>query len=149
MEESEDNHGGKPEGNGPRTMSIDTNSPVPVFLQIVEHIRRAVAAGVYRSGELIPSQRALALELTVNPNTVQRAYEVLEREGLVRARKGVGMLVTDEGVRAARETAEAGVHTTFARGIRAAQAAGIPVERVRAAFEKAMEESNMEQEEGS
>jgi GntR family transcriptional regulator len=127
-------------------MSIDANSPVPVFLQIAEHIRRAVAAGVYRPGELIPSQRAMALELTVNPNTVQRAYEVLEREGLVRARKGVGMLVTDEGVRAARDTAEAGVHEAFVQGIRAARAAGIPMERVRAAFQDALEECCMEQE---
>jgi GntR family transcriptional regulator len=127
-------------------MSIDPNSPVPVFRQIVEHIRRAVAAGVYRSGELIPSQRAMALELTVNPNTVQRAYEVLEREGLVRARKGVGMFVTDEGVLSARDKAEAGVHATFVQGIRAAQAAGIPVKRVRATFEKALRETNMNEE---
>ncbi len=130
-------------------MSIDPNSPMPVFRQIVEHIRRAVAAGVYRSGELIPSQRALALELTVNPNTVQRAYEVLEREGLVRARKGVGMFVTDKGVLTAQDKAEAGVHATFVQGIRAAQAAGIPAERVRAAFEKALEETNMKVEKKS
>lgn len=127
-------------------MSIDPNSPVPLFRQIVEHIRRAMAAGVYRSGELIPSQRALALQLTVNPNTVQRAYEVLEREGLVRARKGVGMFVTDEGVHAAQDKAEAGVQATFVQGIRAAQAAGIPAERARAAFERALEETSMKEE---
>ena len=130
-------------------MSLDPNSPVPLFRQIVEHICRAVAAGVYRSGELIPSQRVLALELTVNPNTVQRAYEVLEREGLVRARKGVGMFVTDEGVHAAQHQAEAGVHATFVQGIRAAQAAGIPAERARAAFEKALQETNMKEEKES
>jgi GntR family transcriptional regulator len=119
---------------------------VPVFRQIVEQIRRAVAAGVYRADEPIPSQRALALELTVNPNTVQRAYEVLEREGLVRARKGVGMFVTEEGVHEAMDKAEAAVHSTFVQGIRAAQAAGIPVGQIRAAFEQAMEETEVKEE---
>jgi GntR family transcriptional regulator len=127
-------------------MNIDPNSPVPVFRQIVEQIRRAVAAGVYRADEPIPSQRALALELTVNPNTVQRAYEVLEREGLVRARKGVGMFVTEEGVHEAMDKAEAAVHSTFVQGIRAAQAAGIPVGQIRAAFEQAMEETEVKEE---
>lgn len=127
-------------------MSIDPNSPVPVFRQIVERIRRAVAAGVYRSGELIPSQRALALELTVNPNTVQRAYEVLEREGLVRARKGVGMYVTEEGVGTARAAAEAGVLETFMQGVQAARAAGIPAERVCSIFESAMGTTNPKKE---
>lgn len=130
-------------------MRIDPNSPVPVFRQIVEQIRGAVAAGAYRAGEQIPSQRALALELTVNPNTVQRAYEVLERDGLVRARKGVGMFITEEGVHEAMDRAEAAVHSTFVQGIRAAQAAGIPVGRVRTAFEQALEETGMNEEKES
>ena len=121
-------------------MSIDPNSPVPVYLQIVDHIRRAVAAGIYHPGELIPSQRALALQQTVNPNTVQRAYEVLEREGLVRARKGVGMYVTEQGVAVAQSKAEEMLCAAFTQAIRAALAARIPAERIRAGFEKAWQE---------
>ena len=84
-------------------MAIDPHSSVPVYSQIVEHIRRAVAAGVYRPGEAIPSLRALAVELTVNPNTVQRAFEALEREGSIQARKGLGMFVTENGAASAIE----------------------------------------------
>ena len=62
-------------------MSVDPNNPIPIYQQIADNIRRSIAAGVYRPGEMIPSLRVLALELTVNPNTVQRAFETLEREG--------------------------------------------------------------------
>lgn len=81
---------------------IDAHSSVPIFVQIADHTRRAVAAGMYRAGEPIPSLRALAVALVVNPNTVQRAYDQLEREGLIEARKGLGMFVTADGAADAR-----------------------------------------------
>ena len=125
-------------------MSIDPSSPVPIFQQIADFIRRAVAAGVYRPGEMIPSLRALALELTVNPNTVQRAYETLEREGLIHARKGLGMFVTKHGAESAQSKSAAAVYLAFAQGIRAGQAANMPPERIRAAFKKALEDVGAE-----
>ena len=74
-------------------MGVDANSHVPIFMQVAGHIRQAVSARVYRVGEALPSLRQLATELGVNPNTVQRAYELLEREGLVVSRRGVGLFV--------------------------------------------------------
>ena len=118
-------------------MSIDSNSPVPIYQQIGDYIRRAIAAGVYRPGEMTPSLRALALELTVNPNTVQRAYEQLEREGLIQARKGVGMVVTENGARSAQDKSAAAVYSAFDQGIRAGRAANMPPHRIRSAFDKA------------
>ena len=119
-------------------MSIDPGSPVPIFLQIVGYIRGAVAAGVYRSGEMVPSLRALALELTVNPNTVQRAYEELEREGLIEARRGLGMFVTRDGAASARTQSEAALNSVFNQGIRAGYAARMSANHIRAAFDKAL-----------
>jgi len=114
---------------------------VPIYQQIAAHIRRAVSAGVFRPGEPVPSLRALALELTVNPNTVQRAYEELEREGLIQARKGLGMFVTEEGAASARRASEAAVRASFRQGVHAAQAARLSREHIRAAFEAALEEA--------
>jgi GntR family transcriptional regulator len=119
---------------------IDPNSPVPIYQQIGTYIRRRVAAGVYRPGEMVPSLRALALELTVNPNTVQRAYEALEREGLLRARKGLGMLVTEDGAASARGRSEAAVYSTFVDGIQAGRAADLPADQIRGTFERAWRE---------
>ena len=122
-------------------MSIDPNSPVPVYRQIGDYIRRAVAAGVYRPGEAIPSLRALALELVVNPNTVQRAYEQLEHEGLIQPRKGRGMFVTPDGAAAARSKSEAAVYAAFGQGIHVGQAASIPPKQIRATFDQAWKDA--------
>lgn len=120
-------------------MSIDSNSSEPVYLQIADHVRRAIAAGVYRPGEMIPSLRTLALELHVNPNTVQRAFEALEREGLVHARKGLGMFVTNQGLASAREQSTARMHELFVRGVQTGREAGLPNEVIRGAFERAVD----------
>ena len=123
-------------------MTIDANSPVPLYKQIANHVRHVVAAGVYRPGEMIPSVRALALELGVNPNTVQRAYEQLEREGLVHARRGLGMFVTKEGAASAQSQSEAAVYAEFAEGIRVGQDANLSNSRIRANFQKAWKEAH-------
>lgn len=118
-------------------MTIDANSPVPVYQQIANHVRHVVAAGVYRPSELIPSVRALALDLGVNPNTVQRAYELLEREGLVHARRGLGMFVTKEGAASAQSQSETAVYAEFAEGIRVGQDAHLSQSRIRSSFQRA------------
>ncbi len=118
-------------------MSINPNSPVPVYLQIADHIRGAVAAGVYRPGEAIPSVRVLALDLTVNPNTVQRAFEELEREALIEVRKGLGMFVAKNGVSTAVTQSEQAMQGAFVQAIRGGRAARIPAKRIRAAFDAA------------
>ncbi len=125
-------------------MGIDPNSPVPIYQQIGDYIRSAVAAGVYRPGEMIPSLRAMALDLTVNPNTVQRAYEELEREGLIEARKGLGMFVTRNGTTSAQTKSEQAVYSAFGQGIRAGHAANMPAMHIRATFGKAWKDVNTE-----
>jgi GntR family transcriptional regulator len=106
-------------------MRIEPASPVPIFLQIAEGIRSAVAAGVYRPGDLIPSVRAQAMALLVNANTVQRAYEQLEREGLIAGKKGVGMVVAADSRAAARNGVDQTLRSTLAQAVSSARAAGL------------------------
>ncbi len=77
---------------------IDPDSGVPVYLQISRAIKRSIALGSLRSGEQVPSVREVAEMLTVNPNTVAKAYQLLEREGIVLTRKGIGTFVADGDV---------------------------------------------------
>src|SRR5438874_1974441 len=105
-------------------MRIEPTSPVPIFQQIADGVRSAVAAGVYRPGDLIPSVRVQAVGLLVNPNTVQRAYEQLEREGLIISKKGMGMAVTPDSKVAAQNGVEEGVRAAFAQAIAAGRAVG-------------------------
>jgi GntR family transcriptional regulator len=123
-------------------MPVDPHSHVPLYEQIVEHIRGLVAAGVCRPGEPLPSIRALALELVVNPNTVQRAYQELERQGLVYTRKGLGVFVAKNGEESAQNRSEAVVHSRFVQGIDIARAASISRDRVQAIFQEAMGSAN-------
>jgi GntR family transcriptional regulator len=74
--------------------NIHPDSGVPIYEQIVDQITFAIASGALEVGGLIPSVRELAHDLPVNPNTVARAYQELERRGAVAARRGLGMVVT-------------------------------------------------------
>jgi len=62
---------------------IDPHSEVPIYLQIVNQVKRAVASGVLVPGDRLPTVRQLAVDLTINPNTVAKAYQELEREGVI------------------------------------------------------------------
>ncbi|HLJ94280.1 MAG TPA: GntR family transcriptional regulator [Gemmataceae bacterium] len=122
-------------------MKIDPSSHVPIYLQIVGEIRAAIDAGVFRPGEMLPSLRVLAADLRVNPNTVQRAYDELEREGIVLPRRGVGLFVADRDTRSARGEAEKTVLAAFQRGVQVGQDAGLPPERIRAVFDQALDQA--------
>ena len=119
---------------------IEPDSHVPIYLQIVEYLRSSIAAGVYRQGETLPSLRALALELKVNPNTVQRAYEEMDRQGLIRSRRGIGMFVAPRGTRSARGRAEESVQTAFVTAIGGARSADLSPERIRELFDAALDQ---------
>ena len=73
---------------------IDYNSGVPVYLQLTQQVKAAVAAGTLRDGDQLPSVRALAEELRVNRNTVAKAWQELETEGVIENRQGAGCFVT-------------------------------------------------------
>lgn len=74
---------------------IDPRSPTPIYAQIAERIRVAVAAGELAKGDGLPSVRALASRLRVNPATVVQAYRELEQEKLVEMRQGAGTFILD------------------------------------------------------
>ncbi|HEX4415261.1 MAG TPA: GntR family transcriptional regulator [Lacipirellulaceae bacterium] len=72
---------------------VDTRNGLAVYDQIVRQVKFAVADGVVRNGELVPSVRELARDLAVNPNTVARAYRQLQDEGVLEAVRGTGLAV--------------------------------------------------------
>lgn len=74
-------------------LQIDHHSGQPIFRQVIDQIRRQVMAGQLREGEQLPSVRDLAMQLRVNPMTISKAYGLLEMEGLLERRRGVGLFV--------------------------------------------------------
>ncbi len=86
-----------------------TEDGSPIYLQIVRHVKRGVVAGTIRDGDELPSRRMLSALLGVNPNTVQKAYRMLEEEGLVQSRAGaISCVALDAGAteRVRRELTE-------------------------------------------
>lgn len=69
----------------------------PIYLQIILYIKRGIVAGTIQDGDELPSRRVLSALLSVNPNTVQKAYRMLEDEGLIQSRSGAkSCIVLDE-----------------------------------------------------
>lgn len=75
-------------------LRIDTSTSLPVYAQIVDQIKRAIASGSLRTGDGLPSLRETAIKLRINPLTVGKAYKQLEQEGLIETRHGLGSYVT-------------------------------------------------------
>ena len=122
-------------------MIIDPKSNTPIYRQIVAQIRDAIDAGVYRAGEALPSLRALAVEIRVNPNTVQRAYDELEREGVVQPRRGLGVFVIDQKGKAARGKIERNIISGLKKYISTGLDAEVFPARIRELFASALNSS--------
>ena len=73
---------------------IDYSDRRPLYEQITDRFRQLIVRGVLAPQEQLPSVRSLAMELSINPNTIQRAYQELEREGFICSIKGKGSFVT-------------------------------------------------------
>lgn len=72
---------------------------VPVYLQIIFYIKRGIASGAIVDGDTLPSRRVVSALLGVNPNTVQKAYRILEEESLIQSRSGAkSCMVLDQDV---------------------------------------------------
>lgn len=72
---------------------IDPKSGVPIYIQIMNHVKHLIATGVLTPGQQLPTIRQLAVDITVNLNTVAHAYAELEREGLLTIQRGRGTFI--------------------------------------------------------
>ena len=77
-------------------LHLDTANGLPIYEQIVRHVKFAVANRLLQIGEHVPSVRDMATRLAVNPNTVARAYRDLQSEGILTPIRGTGLAVTPE-----------------------------------------------------
>jgi GntR family transcriptional regulator len=105
--------------------TIDPNDPVPIGDQIVYRVLYAIARGVYRPGDKLPTVRDVAARLKVNPNTVSKAYRDLERDGVLDSRRGTGVFVNDGALEVALERRQALVLERFERAVNEALEAGL------------------------
>jgi GntR family transcriptional regulator len=77
----------------PFTLSVDLKSGVPLYRQIIDQVKSGIATGALGPGDRLPTVRQLSVDLSVNPNTVSRAYNELELTGLVETHMGSGTFI--------------------------------------------------------
>src|ERR1700733_5564503 len=76
-----------------RIFTLQPSSGVPIYLQLIQQVRRMVASGQLAPGTKLPSVREVATEYTVNPTTISKAYSLLENEGLLQRNRGKPMTI--------------------------------------------------------
>lgn len=112
-------------------LHLQPQSPVPIYEQIVGGVIFSIASGGLAAGDIIPSVRDLAQQVLAHPNTVARAYQELERRGVLAARRGVGMEVTADGVRLCRDQRQEIVRERVRDALRSAVASALTTAEIR------------------
>jgi GntR family transcriptional regulator len=120
-------------------ITVDPSNDVPIFRQIVQQIKTAVAMGRLQTEEPLPSVRQLAVELAVNPNTVARAYLDLEIEGVIYKRQGAGTFVSGQGVEMSKQERRRVLSELFERALVEGVNLGMDERELRETFEGVLE----------
>ncbi len=116
-------------------LRINFSSGVPIYLQLMEQIKHAVDTGAIRGGEQLPTIRKIAEELTMNPNTVAKAYRELEREGIIDVRHGSGAYVAEPKTSSTKTAAIRKAAEALREAIETGQTLGLSESELRRVFE--------------
>ena len=112
-------------------MKIDPDSRTPIYLQIIDELKTAVLSGRYRDGDRVLPVRELAVQLRVNPNTVAKAYRLMQDEGLLVSRPGGGTFIAVPEAFSLRREREEAIAAQLGRLVAKAKAFDIGPERLR------------------
>lgn len=116
---------------------------VPIYVQIVRHVKQGIVSGSVQDGDELPSRRVLSAQLGVNPNTVQKAYRLLEDEGIISSHAGAKSAVTLTPERRAVIRGEL-LAQTAEQVARTLRQMGVDLEEARALLERAWYETETE-----
>ena len=121
-------------------ISIDINDPLPVFAQLISQIRAGVQRGELKPGAALPPIRQLAADLQINPNTVAKAYSLLERDGVIDARGRRGCFVHQDGKKQSKVDLASKAKSVLSHSITGLRALGLTDSEIRIAFTQVMRE---------
>lgn len=119
---------------------LDLKSRKSIYEQVVDNLKEMIISGVLKSGEKLPSVRELSRMLTVNPNTVQKAYRELERQGYVYTSSGLGTFAAEQANANADPKKVAEVMERIRNEIAELFYLGVNASEIRRLFEEALKE---------
>ncbi len=120
---------------------IDVMSRVPVYEQIIKQVEEQVLIGMLKSGDKMPSVRSLSIKLSINPNTIQKAYTELDRRGLIITVPGKGSFISDDATELVGEKSRCEIETLEEIVTKLAYA-GVDKEEIIKIIEKVYENKN-------
>ena len=112
------------------SFALALESGVPAYRQIIDQVLGAIASGAARGGDQLPTVRQLAVDLSVNPNTVARAYRELEIRGVLTTQQGIGTFITEAPVRPDEATRQRQLDQIVGDALARAGAAGLTGDEV-------------------
>jgi GntR family transcriptional regulator len=116
---------------------LEPASGVPTYAQLVQQVHHALQLGLLEPGDRLPTAQQVVAQLAINPNTVLKAYRDLEREGLVRARPGLGTFVVGRLPRT-DPVAQARFRRSMSTWLRSARDAGLSLDEIEAIYRTAV-----------
>jgi GntR family transcriptional regulator len=123
---------------------LNSKSGVAPYLQLIRQVRQALRLGLLRAGDQLPTVKDVAGSLAINPNTVLKAYRLLEYEGVVAAKPGVGTFVT-KTVSDATVAAHRRLSGELSAWIGRARQAGLDLEDIEGLFQRAVQSAAREE----
>jgi GntR family transcriptional regulator len=109
---------------------LDAHSGVPVYRQLIDQVQAAVASGALAVGDQLPTVRQVAVDLTINPNTVSRAYREMEIRGILDTQQGTGTFVADYKVEQSKDERERMLNQLVSEFVSRAGAGGFTLKQL-------------------
>jgi GntR family transcriptional regulator len=119
---------------------LEPSTGVPTYVQLVQQVHQALQLGLLEPGDRLPTAQQVVSSLAINPNTVLKAYRDLEREGLARARPGLGTFIVGRLPRT-DPASQARFRRSMAKWLRSARDAGLSAEEIEAIYRTAYRDS--------
>ena len=124
---------------------VDPSSGVPVFRQVMDQIRFHIAGGLLKPGDDLPATRSLSAELGVNPMTISKAYNLLERDGVLARRPGKPLVVAELGAAAIEVEKLAQLRTSLTEAVRVARQLGVKTDKALKIYGELLERAREEE----
>src|ERR1035437_1723014 len=120
------------------TFRLDPQSGLAPYRQLVDQVRHAVRSGLLRDGDQLPSVRDVVTQITINPNTVHRAYRELEHQGIAEGRAGLGTFITSRSRAGSNVTERASLEQALQDWVADARRTGLDEETIRELIRSAL-----------
>jgi GntR family transcriptional regulator len=114
----------------PFAFRLDAGSGVPVYRQLIDQVQAGISAGALKPGAQLPTVRQVAVELTINPNTVQRAYREMEIRGILETQQGIGTFLSTQKVERSKDEHQRRLAQLTSEFVSRAGAGGFTVQEI-------------------